>query len=103
MTSGLHLTSVQHRAAVAKWSQNMDMCALSELVIFTAPYIEGMLGQCMQSSCFPYPRPCVDPELSFGCNVPRIHGELRPDRRRQGNTDAEFVISRTDLGGPRIL
>jgi len=38
-TSSLHLTGPEKRVKVAKWLENHGLCALSERVIFTEPYI----------------------------------------------------------------
>ena len=40
-TSALYLSAPEYRAEVAKYSQNSDMCALTEQVVFTDPYGEA--------------------------------------------------------------
>jgi 5-methylthioribose kinase len=40
-TSGLALSTSEMRAKVEFWSRNRDMCALTEQVVFTEPYIEA--------------------------------------------------------------
>lgn len=41
LTSGFHLSTSELRAQVQHWSQNADMCALTEQVVFTEPYIKA--------------------------------------------------------------
>ena len=40
-TSGFALSASQLRAQVQHWSQNADMCALTEQVVFTEPYLRA--------------------------------------------------------------
>ena len=40
-TSALYLSAREYRAGVAKYSQNSDMCALTEQVVFSDPYGEA--------------------------------------------------------------
>ena len=40
-TSGFHLTATEIRQNVEFWSKNSEMCALTEQVVFTEPYMEA--------------------------------------------------------------
>jgi len=41
LTSGFHLETTELRKKVEFWSRNSDMCALTEQVVFTEPYMEA--------------------------------------------------------------
>ncbi|CAM9104239.1 unnamed protein product [Heterosigma akashiwo] len=95
-TSSLHLSGPEKRAAVAKWSENHPLCALTEQVIFTEPYIDHTNNRWTTPQvCTPppeetppamYKKRCegstfaIDPEFAFygpmGFDVGAILGNL---------------------------
>ena len=50
-TSALCLSAPEYRAEVAKYSQNSEMCALTEQVVFSDPYGEAEYNRLRELGC----------------------------------------------------